>query len=82
MESRHAGGATKFFLPIGDVDTLEAEVFFLVEIQGQPYDSVMELPCSRRKRYVEKKQELEQRRQDKAQQEASRARSRMRRGRR
>lgn len=82
MESRHASGAAKFFLPIGDVGALESEIFFLVEMQGQSYDSVMDIPYSRRKRFVEQKQQLEQRRKDQAQQELSRTRARMRRGRR
>lgn len=41
---------------------LEAEVFFLMELQGGDYDSIMSLPWSRRKRFIEKKQEVEKKR--------------------
>jgi len=71
--------ASGFFLPIGHVGALEEEVFFLEELQSVGYDSIMALPWSRRKRFVEKKNDLEKRKADQARQAANRARSMSRR---
>jgi len=51
-------------------------VFFLEELQGGDYDSIMSLPWSRRKRFVEQKQDLEKRKAEQSKQAAARARRR------
>ena len=76
MEGRSGCGAAGFFLPIGHIEVLESEVFFLEELQGGNYDSIMSLPWSRRKRFVEKKQDLERRKADQHKQAAARSRTR------
>jgi len=76
VEGRHGRGAGGFFLPLGHVGVLESEVFYLEELQGGDYDSTMSLPWSRRKRFVEKKQQLEQRKAEHAKQQANRSRHR------
>jgi hypothetical protein len=78
VESGIESGAAQFFLPIGLVEHLEAEVFFLMELQGGTYDSVMAMPFSRRKRFVEQKQNLETSRRSNEEQAASKARMRAR----
>jgi hypothetical protein len=57
---------------------MEQEVFFLLEMQGGTYSSVMEIPYSRRKRYVEQKSQLEASRRSQEEQTISRARMRAR----
>lgn len=78
MEGRVEPGTAEFFLPIGLVEALESEVFFLMELQGGTYDSVMAMPYSRRKRFVEQKQTLETSRRANEEQAAARARMRSR----
>lgn len=51
-------------------------MFFLEELQGGGYDNIMSLPWSRRKRFVEKKQRIENRKAEQAKQAASRSRAR------
>jgi hypothetical protein len=53
-------------------------VFFLMELQGGTYDSVMGMPHGRRKRFVEQKDKLETSRRTQEEQQASRARMRAR----
>lgn len=50
----------------------------MMELQGGTYDSVMGIPHSRRKRFVEQKDQLEQSRRAQEEQAASRARMRAR----
>lgn len=50
-----------------------------MELQGGTYDSVMGMPYSRRKRFVEEKHQLEVNRRASEEQAAMRARSRARR---
>lgn len=78
MEGRIEFGTAEFFLPIGLVEHLESEVFFLMELQGGTYDSAMAIPYSRRKRFVEQKQKLETSRRSNEEQSATRARMRSR----
>ena len=78
MEGRVEFGTAEFFLPIGLVEPLESEVFFLMELQGGMYCSVMSIPYSRRKRFVEQKQKLETSRRSNEEQSATRARMRSR----
>ncbi len=49
-----------------------------MELQGGTYDSVMAMPFSRRKRFVEQKQNLETSRRSNEEQAATRARMRSR----
>ena len=49
------------------------------ELQGVDYNSIMSMPWSRRKRFVEKKQAVESRKAERAKQAASRAKYRRRR---
>jgi len=58
---------------------MDAEVFYLMEMQGGTYDSVMGMPYSRRKRFVEQKDKLETSRRTQEEQSASRARMRAKR---
>lgn len=44
--------AFKFFLPIGMIQTMDSEVHFLMKKMSQTYHSVMDMPYSRRKRFV------------------------------
>ena len=57
---------------------MESEVFYLMELQGGTYDSVMMMPRSRRKRFVEQKDQLERDRRANEEQAASRDRMRAR----
>jgi len=57
---------------------MESEVFYLMELQGATYDSVMGMPHSRRKRFVEQKDQLERERRAQAEQDASRSAARAR----
>ena len=75
MEGRYGRGKAKFFLPIGDVESLEDEVFFLMELQGETYDSAMRIPWSRRKRFVEKKSKIEANKREAQKQANNRQRS-------
>ncbi len=79
MESRHAYRSSLFFLPIGEISVLESDAFFLMELQGATYDSAMMIPYSRRRRYVDQKRELEQKRVDQHNQQVNRARAQSRR---
>ncbi len=47
-----------------------------MELQGGTYDSVMAIPYSRRKRFVEQKHQLETQRRAREEQAAARARMR------
>ena len=80
MERRDPGGNACFFLPIGSAETLEREVFYLMEMMKVGYDDVMAIPWSRRKRLVEKKDDLERKR-EKAQKQAMQNARRTRRSR-
>jgi len=51
--------SAKFLFPLGQIEALEDEVFFLMERQGQNYSAMMELPYSRRKRFSDRKYTLE-----------------------
>lgn len=54
MESRYEYGASQFFFPIGFVESLESDVFFLIEAAEQDYKAMMQMPYSRRKRLVDR----------------------------
>jgi len=58
---------------------LEQETFFLMEMQGATYPSVMAMPYSRRPRLVEPKQSLENDRRAHRERDAAMSRSRSRR---
>jgi hypothetical protein len=58
---------------------MEQEVFFLTELQANTYESVMGMPYSRRKRFVEQKHQLEVQRRANEERAASHARMRARR---
>jgi hypothetical protein len=47
--------ARKFFLPFGSLESLESEIYFLVNNMRQGYTDVMRMPYSRRKRFVDLK---------------------------
>lgn len=79
MESKHGCDTNRFFLPIGDLESLQAEVGFLRELQGETYESAMSIPFSRRKQFVEQKQEIESNRRSNQRQEANRMRAQARR---
>ena len=70
MEGRDGCESSLFFLPIGLIEVLEEEVYFLMETQSQSYEAVMDMPYSRRKRFAERK-EISMRRQQNAQQNAA-----------
>lgn len=42
------------FSPLGIREILETEAHLLMRHLNQPYDAVMRMPCSRRKRLMEK----------------------------
>jgi hypothetical protein len=58
------------------VTALEDEILYLAELWHLGYEDMMRLPYSRRKRLVEKKDELERKRVAREESEARRARSR------
>lgn len=76
MESGYGRGSTRFFLPIGHIEILEEEVFFLMEQQSQSYEAVMSMPYSRRRRFADRKESLERKRAALQEAQATRARSR------
>ena len=79
MGINHGCVAAGFFLPIGNVEALESEVFFLMELWQTSYDGVMQIPYSRRKRLVEEKEQLERSRANKRKAAAKMPRGRRRR---
>jgi hypothetical protein len=50
------------FFPFGNVEALEAEVFYLMESMHQNYDSVMSMPSGRRRRFCDEKENLDKHR--------------------
>lgn len=79
MDGTDGGGEPAFFLPAGNVEELESDLFYLVELWHIAPESVMRLPYSRRKRMAERKNELESKRRGAQESAAARARSRGRR---
>lgn len=71
-------GDRKFFLPFGSVEALEQEVFYLMEVWGLPYRTIMEMPVTRRYRLITKKSDLEKKRRAEHDAAVARARSRAR----
>ncbi len=71
-------GSNKFFLPAGNIDGLENDLLYLVELWHIPVQDVMAIPYSRRKRMVESKDQLERRRKQEAESASSRAKARRR----
>lgn len=59
MESGYGRWTVVFFLPVGIIEKLESEVFFLMETMQQSYDAIMVMPYSRRARIVERKGTVE-----------------------
>jgi len=47
--------AERFFLPIGSIKNLEQEVYILMQHMDQGYNSIMDMPYSRRQRIFEKR---------------------------
>mgnify|MGYP006274318721 CR=1 FL=1 len=50
-----------------------------MEVWGLSYEAIMAMPLTRRHRLIQKKVDLEQKREEKSRQDASNSRSRMRR---
>lgn len=44
----------RLFCPIGIPEVLEGDIRLLMQYRHQSYDAVMSMPCSRRRRFVEK----------------------------
>jgi hypothetical protein len=67
--------ASKGFFSFASAESLEEEVFILMEIWNQGYNEVLDIPWSRRYRLFRKKEELERRRQQEQRAAASRTRA-------
>lgn len=68
--------STGFFLPFGDTESLEEEIFYLAETWNWTEAEILAMPSTRRYRLILKKSNLEKRRQAEQAAAMSRARSR------
>ena len=54
--------AKRVFFPIGDLDSLESDLFNVFELWPISYEDFMKIPYSRRHRLLEQKADLEKQR--------------------
>jgi hypothetical protein len=73
VQGRARHRARLVFFPFNNLQALEDEVLYLMEVFGLPYRDIMSMPSGRRRRFADEKEHIDRWRAARQEAEAARA---------